>query len=275
MTRPSLRGQSTARRTLRSARQPGRRACPSIPNASDLTVAVVGTGTMGRGIVQVSAQGGMRVIAYDEKPGAAQAAKDYIAKTLERPGREGPRAGGGCQGRRRSHRRGEGHGRRRQGQRRHRGHRRAARRQAGAVRQAGRRGRARDDPRLQHLVDPHHGHRLAVQAPRARRRHALLQSGAADAAGGDHSRPEDGAVGDGRHDGAGPAHDARAGAVHRQPGVPRQSRRPRLRAGVAAHPDREHRRRRRHRPHPHRRARASRWGRSRWPTWSASTSSTA
>jgi 3-hydroxybutyryl-CoA dehydrogenase len=55
---------------------------PFDPNAPDLTVAVVGTGTMGRGIVQVSAQGGMRVIAYDEKPGAAQAAKDYIAKTL-------------------------------------------------------------------------------------------------------------------------------------------------------------------------------------------------
>lgn len=55
---------------------------PFDPDASDLTVAVVGTGTMGRGIVQVSAQGGMRVIAYDEKPGAAQAAKDYIAKTL-------------------------------------------------------------------------------------------------------------------------------------------------------------------------------------------------
>lgn len=55
---------------------------PFDPNASGLTVAVVGTGTMGRGIVQVSAQGGMRVIAFDEKPGAAQAAKDYIAKTL-------------------------------------------------------------------------------------------------------------------------------------------------------------------------------------------------
>jgi 3-hydroxybutyryl-CoA dehydrogenase len=53
----------------------------------DLTVAVIGTGTMGRGIVQVAAQGGsdmgpMHVIAYDEKPGAAQAAKDYIAKML-------------------------------------------------------------------------------------------------------------------------------------------------------------------------------------------------
>jgi 3-hydroxybutyryl-CoA dehydrogenase len=55
--------------------------------AKDLTIAVIGTGTMGRGIVQVSAQGGsplgpMHVIAYDEKPGAAQAAKDYIAKML-------------------------------------------------------------------------------------------------------------------------------------------------------------------------------------------------
>jgi 3-hydroxybutyryl-CoA dehydrogenase len=55
--------------------------------AKDLIIAVIGTGTMGRGIVQVSAQGGspmgpMRVIAYDEQPGAAQAAKDYIAKML-------------------------------------------------------------------------------------------------------------------------------------------------------------------------------------------------
>ena len=52
------------------------------PTAKDLTVAVIGTGTMGRGIVQVAAQGGMRVIAYDEKPGAAMVAKDYIGKIL-------------------------------------------------------------------------------------------------------------------------------------------------------------------------------------------------
>jgi 3-hydroxybutyryl-CoA dehydrogenase len=55
---------------------------PFDPNAPDLTVAVIGTGTMGRGIMQVSAQGGMRVLAYDEKPGAAEAAREYIAKTL-------------------------------------------------------------------------------------------------------------------------------------------------------------------------------------------------
>lgn len=50
----------------------------------DLVIAVIGTGTMGRGIVQVSAAGGMRVIAYDEKAGGAAAAKDFTAKMLER-----------------------------------------------------------------------------------------------------------------------------------------------------------------------------------------------
>jgi 3-hydroxybutyryl-CoA dehydrogenase len=55
---------------------------PFDPNASDLTIGVVGTGSMGRGIMQVAAQGGMRVVAYDQKPGAAQAARDYIARML-------------------------------------------------------------------------------------------------------------------------------------------------------------------------------------------------
>ncbi|HRD75652.1 MAG TPA: 3-hydroxyacyl-CoA dehydrogenase [Hyphomicrobiaceae bacterium] len=55
---------------------------PFDPKAKDLVIGVVGTGTMGRGIVQVSAQGGMNVIAYDEKPGAAEAARDFIAKLL-------------------------------------------------------------------------------------------------------------------------------------------------------------------------------------------------
>lgn len=53
-------------------------------NKTDMTIAVIGTGTMGRGIVQVSAAGGMHVIAYDERPGGAAAAKDFIAKMLER-----------------------------------------------------------------------------------------------------------------------------------------------------------------------------------------------
>ena len=49
---------------------------PFDANARNLTIAVIGTGTMGRGIVQVAAQGGMKVIAYDEKHGAAMIAKD-------------------------------------------------------------------------------------------------------------------------------------------------------------------------------------------------------
>ena len=56
---------------------------PVDPNAANVTVGVVGTGSMGRGIMQVAAQGGLRVIAYDEKVGAAEAAKAYIAKTLD------------------------------------------------------------------------------------------------------------------------------------------------------------------------------------------------
>ncbi len=57
---------------------------PIDPSAKNLTLAVVGTGTMGRGIVQVSAQGGMNVIAYDEKPGGAAAAKEFTQKMLDR-----------------------------------------------------------------------------------------------------------------------------------------------------------------------------------------------
>jgi len=41
---------------------------PLDPHREDLVIGVVGTGTMGRGIAQVAAQGGMRVIAYDENP---------------------------------------------------------------------------------------------------------------------------------------------------------------------------------------------------------------
>ena len=58
-------------------------------NRKDLVIAVIGTGTMGRGIVQVSAAGGMKVIAFDEKPGGAQAAKDFVGKMLERAAEKG------------------------------------------------------------------------------------------------------------------------------------------------------------------------------------------
>jgi 3-hydroxybutyryl-CoA dehydrogenase len=48
----------------------------------DLVAGVAGSGTMGRGIVQVLAQCGVRTLVFDAKPGAAQAAKDAVAKSL-------------------------------------------------------------------------------------------------------------------------------------------------------------------------------------------------
>jgi len=48
----------------------------------DLVAGVAGSGTMGRGIAQVLAQCGVRTLVFDAKPGAAQAAKDAIGKTL-------------------------------------------------------------------------------------------------------------------------------------------------------------------------------------------------
>ncbi len=48
----------------------------------DLVAGVAGSGTMGRGIAQVLAQCGVRTLVFDAKPGAAQQAKDAIAKSL-------------------------------------------------------------------------------------------------------------------------------------------------------------------------------------------------
>ena len=48
----------------------------------DLIAGHAGSGTMGRGIIQVLAQCGVRVLVYDAKAGAAQAGKDSIAQSL-------------------------------------------------------------------------------------------------------------------------------------------------------------------------------------------------
>ncbi len=53
-------------------------------NRPDLTVGVLGTGAMGRGIVQVAAAGGMQVLMMDTRAGAADEARDFIAKMLTR-----------------------------------------------------------------------------------------------------------------------------------------------------------------------------------------------
>src|SRR5262245_50739756 len=52
-------------------------------NRSDLVVGVVGTGAMGRGIAQVTAQGGIKAVLFDAAPGGAAKAKAAILETLK------------------------------------------------------------------------------------------------------------------------------------------------------------------------------------------------
>src|ERR1700756_4449591 len=52
-------------------------------NRPDLTVGVVGTGAMGRGIAQVTAQGGMKAILFDAAEGGAAKAKAAIVDILK------------------------------------------------------------------------------------------------------------------------------------------------------------------------------------------------
>ena len=50
----------------------------------DLTLAVIGAGVMGRGIAQIAAQAGIRVLLQDSRPGAATEAKDSISQQFAR-----------------------------------------------------------------------------------------------------------------------------------------------------------------------------------------------
>jgi 3-hydroxybutyryl-CoA dehydrogenase len=50
----------------------------------DLIIGVIGAGAMGRGIMQVSVQGGMKVVAYDAQPGAAAKGRDFVAGMIGR-----------------------------------------------------------------------------------------------------------------------------------------------------------------------------------------------
>ena len=47
-----------------------------------LTLGIAGAGAMGRGIAQIAAQAGIRVLLFDLAPGAAAAAQQTIAATL-------------------------------------------------------------------------------------------------------------------------------------------------------------------------------------------------
>ncbi len=55
---------------------------PADSKPSDLTLGVAGAGAMGRGIAQIAAQAGMRVLLYDLAPAAAGAAREALAATL-------------------------------------------------------------------------------------------------------------------------------------------------------------------------------------------------
>src|SRR5260370_9915333 len=52
-------------------------------NRPDLVVGVVGTGAMGRGIAQVTAQGGMKAVMFDAQAGGAAKARAAILETLK------------------------------------------------------------------------------------------------------------------------------------------------------------------------------------------------
>ena len=54
-----------------------------------LTIAIVGTGAMGRGIAQIAAQAGIRVLLYDALPGAARSAHATIGATLAKLAEKG------------------------------------------------------------------------------------------------------------------------------------------------------------------------------------------
>lgn len=53
-------------------------------NSPDYTIGVIGTGTMGRGIVQIGLTGGFKVRMYDAKEGAAPAAEEFIHRMINR-----------------------------------------------------------------------------------------------------------------------------------------------------------------------------------------------
>src|SRR5512134_297225 len=62
---------------------------PIDANRRDLTIGVIGTGAMGRGIAQVAAAGSMQVLMSDSRPGAAEEARGFIEKMFARAAEKG------------------------------------------------------------------------------------------------------------------------------------------------------------------------------------------
>ena len=59
------------------------------PQSPDLALGVIGTGTMGRGIAQIAAAGGVSVRLYDTRDGAAEEASAFVARMLRRAAEKG------------------------------------------------------------------------------------------------------------------------------------------------------------------------------------------
>ena len=59
------------------------------PKSPDYTIAVIGTGTMGRGIAQIAAAGGIRVMMFDAQKGAAADAQEFIVRMINRAAEKG------------------------------------------------------------------------------------------------------------------------------------------------------------------------------------------
>ena len=59
------------------------------PRSPNLSLGVIGTGTMGRGIAQIAAAGGLSVRLYDTRDGAADDASAFIARMLRRAAEKG------------------------------------------------------------------------------------------------------------------------------------------------------------------------------------------
>ncbi len=62
---------------------------PLAVSRPDLELAVVGAGVMGRGIAQIAAQAGIRVLLHDNRPGAARDAKESVSGQLARLAEKG------------------------------------------------------------------------------------------------------------------------------------------------------------------------------------------
>ena len=189
-------------------------------------VFVVGAGIMGAGIAQVAAQAGHAVKLFDTREGAAATAVAKLASTLDGPGCQGQARRGRGQARRRAHRR------------------RAPARGRGRLRARGRsdrrerRGQEKPLPRprgdrrrwlragIEHLVDLGHRPGCGPAPAGPLRRHALLQSGAADEAGRGRLGPLDRCPRGRGHRRVEPAMGQDAGACPVDAGLHRQPHRP-------------------------------------------------